>query len=179
MEISEMPWSFKFCGIPYYAKRVLTGLVNLGVVADSGLTVLESTDFQSRKHGTYLLVLALPWTFIWSWLNQLHGEEHSSVSVAVYLILALLGLPRTYRLLLTVRGHWHLFLGNYGDVTKHIFVQIVKKMLVLLLETWKSCFSITASFTVAISLVLLGLFVVITLKPYNQTYMCSNGQTSP
>lgn len=118
--------------------------------------------------------VSLPWAFIWSWLNQLHGEEHSSVSVTVYLILALLGLPRTYQLLLTVRGHWHLFLGNCGDVTKPIFVQIMKKLLVLLIKTWKTSFSVTACFTVVFQLGFVG-FVCghryITLKSYNQSDM--------
>lgn len=77
--------------------------MNLGVAPDSGLTVLESIYFQSRKHGAFLLVLALPQTFIWSLLNQLQREVHKSVPG--YLILTLLGLPQTHQLLLTLHGH--------------------------------------------------------------------------
>lgn len=76
--------------------------MNLGVAADSGLTVLESTYFQSRKHGAFVSVgptLDLHLHL----MNQLHGEEHNSVPV--YLILSLLGLPQTHQLMLILCGH--------------------------------------------------------------------------
>lgn len=60
-------------------KGTFNRLTNLDVAPDSGLAVLESIYFQSRKHDAFLLVLALPWTFIWSLLNQQHGEERNSV----------------------------------------------------------------------------------------------------
>lgn len=53
-------------------------------------------------------------------------------------------LPQTYQLLLTVHGHLHLFLRNHSDVTKPIFVWIVKKLLLMMIQTLKPYFPITA-----------------------------------
>lgn len=66
-------------GVKHVTKKLSFRFMNLGVATDSGLTVQESIYFLSRKHSAFLLVLTLPWTFIWSLLNQRHGEEHDSV----------------------------------------------------------------------------------------------------
>lgn len=106
-----------------------------------------SVSFQDRKHGVCLSIKPT---------SDLRPElTESAFSVTVYLVLALPKLPQAYQLQLSICGHQCLFLGNYRDLTKPIFVKILKKQLVLLIHTLNSYFPI---FTFSFVIVQINLF---------------------
>lgn len=135
---------FKFCDVSDYMIDFSPGL---GIQVQ-WLTVNEwcwkvSVSFQDRKHGVCLSIKPT---------SDLRPElTESAFSVTVYLVLALPKLPQTYQLQLSICGHQCLFLGNCRDLTKPIFVKILKKQLVLLIHTLNSYFPIfTFSFSFVI-----------------------------